>query len=259
MYAVPAPALHAFWQALRRLLQAQLPSEAANILPTQLTAPHDYLAHWREPKLLLSQSCGFPLVNHLHDTVQVLGTFAYDVHGAQGILCASQLVCRTDDARNGLAAFQGSVLAYNETGSQSGYHALRGAVGSLTNASPEAFFARTFATGAHVASIQAVLAGQADMASIDAVTLALWQAAHPQEAQGLRVLGHSAYYPGLPLITVAGTSASTVSALQDALEHVATNAAFATVRAPLRICGFARTTRADYAVCRADVDGLGAL
>lgn len=259
MYAVPAPALHAFWQTLRGLLLAQLPSDMAKHLPTQLTAPHDYLAHWREPKLLLSQSCGFPLVNHLHDTVQVLGTFAYDVPSARGIGCASQFVCRAGDERYGLAAFQGSVLAYNETGSQSGHHALRGAVGALAGASPGAFFARKVASGAHLASIQAVLAGQADMASIDAVTLALWQAAHQQEAPGLRVLGHSAYYPGLPLITAAGTPASTVAALQDALEHVATNAAFATVRATLRICGFARTSRADYAVCRADVDGLGSL
>jgi ABC-type phosphate/phosphonate transport system substrate-binding protein len=179
--------------------------------------------------------------------VQLVGSFAYDAPGARGTDCRSQLLCRADDARRSLDAFAGSTLAFNDTISQSGYNALRALVSSSTM--PRPFFARTAMTGAHYRSIEAVRSGQADMAAVDAVSWALWQQAHPELAPALRVFGQTEAYPGLPLITSVQASPDLLAALRQALHRIATDLAFAAVRAPLLICGFKATTLPDYQRC----------
>jgi len=243
MYAAPGAALQAFWQALAALLQAH--SSAA--LPETLSRPDDLHAHWLRDDLLLSQTCGFPLSTALGDQVQVLGAFAYTVAGADGVQCRSQLVCRSSDARTRLEAFQGSTLAYNSTDSQSGYNALRALVAGSSSARP--FFGQSIGVGSHAQALASVLAGAADMAAIDCVTLALWQRDNPAMARGIRVFGETEPYPGLPLITARSTAPARVEALRSALASLATEPRFATLRAPLLIGGFAALELADYAPC----------
>ncbi|WP_294765937.1 PhnD/SsuA/transferrin family substrate-binding protein [uncultured Rhodoferax sp.] len=240
MYYPREGALQAFWDALR----TELPGHS---LPATLEWPDDYMAHWRAPTLLLSQTCGYPLVRGLRGSVQLLGSFVYDVPGAQGMDSRSQLICRRGDARSTLAAFRSSTVAFNAPDSQSGYNALRARIAPL--AQEGRFFGRAIETGAHLQSIAAVLDGRADLAAIDAVTWALALEARPALAQALTVLDQTAPYPGLPLITALQTPAETVAQLQAALHTVATAARHAAVRAPLRITGFVRSTLEDYAVC----------
>lgn len=247
MYFPPREALQAFWTALREGLQADMRMAGTN-LPHELSEPQDCHAQWLEPDLLLSQACGFPLVTQLAEKVQVVGSFAYDVPGAAGTDCRSQLLCRAGDARSTLTEFAGSKLAFNDTISQSGYNALRALVANTTTA-PRPFFAATLPTGAHYRSIAAVRQGLADMAAVDAVSWALWQQAHPTLAGELRVFGQTEAYPGLPLITALQTPAAVLAALRDALQTLATAPAFAALRAPLRISGFAARSLADYQRC----------
>ena len=247
MYFPPREALQAFWTALRGLLQAD--SRMAGVaLPTLLDAPADCHTQWLEPDLLLSQACGYPLMTQLAGKVQLVGTFAYDAPGVQGMHCRSQLICRAGDARIALQDFAGSTLAFNDTISQSGYNALRALVASTTTA-PRPFFAATLQTGAHYRSIEAVRTGQADMAALDAVSWALWQQANPTLAAALRVFGQSDAYPGLPLITSLRTAATVLAALRAHLQHIASDPALAAVRAPLLITGFEVSTWADYQRC----------
>ena len=241
MYFAPLPAVEAFWATVAALLPA--PCEA----PAALTWPSDYPAHWRSPDLLLSQTCGFPLTHALAGQVQLVGTFAYAVPGAQGIQCRSQLICRAGDTRQTLADFASSTLAFNSTDSQSGYNALRALVAQTTTHRP--FFRHSLATDSHSKSVECVRQGLADMASIDAVTWALWREANPDKAAGLQVFGQTDAYPGLPLVSSLQTSAAMVQALQEALGRVASDAAYASVRAPLKIAGFSVTTLADYQPC----------
>ena len=241
MYFAPLAAVEAFWAAVAGQLPAELQAPAA------LTWPSDYPAHWRDPNLLLSQTCGYPLTHALAGQVQLVGTFAYAVAGSQGILCRSQLICRADDARQTLADFASATLAFNSTDSQSGYNALRALVAQTTVQRP--FFRHSLATDSHSKSVECVRQGLADMASIDAVTWALWCEANPDKARALRVFGQTAAYPGLPLVTGLHTPVSAVQALQEALGRVATDAAYAAVRAPLKIAGFVATSLADYQSC----------
>ncbi len=250
MYFPSPAALQAFWAALAALLRRD-PAVAPDSIPSQLTTAADCHLQWLQPDLLLSQACGYPLVTQLAGKVQLVGTFAYDAPGAQGTDCRSQLICRAGDARAALADFAGSTLAFNDSISQSGYNALRALVASTTTGATAArpFFAATVVTGAHYRSIEAVRRGQADMAAVDAVSWALWQRDQPALAPSLRVFGQTEAYPGLPLITALQTPATLLAALRRGLHTVAHDAAYASVRAPLLICGFAPTTLTDYQRC----------
>jgi ABC-type phosphate/phosphonate transport system substrate-binding protein len=246
MYLAPRDALQAFWEAVARLLRADAACAGLDI-PQTLHWPNDVHAHWQASDLLLSQACGFPLVTLLAGRVQLVGTFAYQAPGVQGIYCRSQLICRAGDARQTLAQFGGSTLARNDTLSQSGYNALRALLASTTTQHP--FFAHELDTGAHYRSIEAVRTGQADMAAIDPVSHVHWLHSHPESAGELRVFGQTEAYPGLPLITALQTPAAVVNALRRALHSVAHDASFHAVRAPLLITGFDATGMADYQVC----------
>lgn len=247
MYFPPAAAVQAFWAALRDLLRAD-PRVAAADVPHTLDHSTDCHAQWLAPDLLLSQACGYPLVTQLVGRVQLVGSLAYDAPGVQGIACRSQLICRADDARQTLADFAGSTLAFNDTISQSGYNALRALLAQIA-AAPNPFFADRVQTGSHYRSMQAVREGQADMAAVDAVSWALWQRSEPAQAKALRVFAQTEAYPGLPLVTSLHTAPDLLAALRSALQTVAEDARYAGVRAPLLIRGFAVTQMADYRRC----------
>ena len=248
MYLLPPEALQAFWTALATLLRAD-PAVRASDIPAELSHGTDCHVQWLQADLLLSQACGYPLVTQLAGRVQLVGTFAYDAPGVQGIQCRSQLICRAGDARSSLQAFAGSTLAFNDTISQSGYNALRHLL-ALTDAQ-RPFFAHTLMTGAHNRSLEAVRSAAADMAAVDAVSWALWQQHQPKLAAELRVFGQTEAYPGLPLITALHTSPQALDALRRALQRITSEADYAAVRAPLRICGFEASSLADYQRCLA--------
>jgi ABC-type phosphate/phosphonate transport system substrate-binding protein len=245
MYFPPREALQAFWSALAGRMRADAALPGGIAIPAELVWPADVHAHWLEPDLLLSQACGYPLTTFLAGKVQLVGSFAYDTPGVQGMVCRSQLICRASDPRGSLNAFAGSTLAFNDTVSQSGYNALRAL---LANAS-RPFFARTVETGAHYQSIEAVRQGRADMAALDPVSWAHWQCSHPEWAGELRVFGQTGAYPGLPLITSLQTPPALLEVLRSSLQVVASAPAYAAVRAPLLIHGFVASTLADYQTC----------
>jgi ABC-type phosphate/phosphonate transport system substrate-binding protein len=246
MYFPPRTALQAFWTALRCLLLAD-PRMAGVALPAALDEPADCHAQWLQSDLLLSQACGYPLVTQLAGKVQLVGTFCYDATGVQGMHCRSQMICRASDTRHALQDFAGGTLAFNDTISQSGFNALRALVATTTTQRP--FFGRSLQTGAHLRSIEAVRTGQADMAALDAVSWALWQSSNPAQAAELRVFGQTEGYPGLPLITSLHTASEVLAALRQCLHTLATQSAFAQVRAPLLISGFEASSMANYQRC----------
>ena len=242
MYFPPRDAVQGFWAALADLLRGP-----GDDVPSRLSWPEDYEAHWLQDDLLLSQTCGYPLTTLLAGKVQLVGSLAYAAPGVQGIQCRSQLLCRANDPRNELGAFAGSTLAFNDRHSQSGYNALRALIASSSPLRP--FFGHSLETGAHAASIEAVRLGAADMAAIDPVSLAHWQRANPQHRAALRVFDQTAAYPGLPLITALQTPPIVLARLRAGLRVLCNDAAYAELRAPLLITGFTRTALTDYQVC----------
>lgn len=243
MYLPPGNAVQTFWTALAGLLAQRL----ERAVPARLDWPQNLHAHWLEPALLLSQTCGYPLSTALRHKVQLVGTFAYQAPGASAISCKSQLVRKSTDPRTLLAHFAGSTLAFNSRDSQSGFNALRALVGETQVQRP--FFGAALETGGHFASLEMVRSGQADMAAVDCVSLALWRDTYPEKTSDIAVFAETAQYPGLPLITALNTPPATLLALRECLMTVALDERYAAVRAPLRIIGFEVTRLEDYAVC----------
>lgn len=214
MYAADPAAVAGFWSRLRRALS----TTGIDDIPATLTVPDDLVAHWRDPALLLSQTCGFPFVTSLAGHVRYVATPCFDAPGCEGAYYRSAVVVRRDEQARSLAAMAGRRVAFNSRDSQSGYNGLRALVAPL--AGGRRYFGAVIETGAHRRSIDAVLSGAVDLAAIDVVTLTLLADLVPAKIERLRVLTHTALMPGLPLITAANTTDTDLTRLQRALAAV---------------------------------------
>ena len=243
MYLSKRQALVSLWD----VLQTSLRQAGCAGVPQALDWPEDLLAHWRDPQLLLGQTCGYPLTHALAGAVQLVGVFRYSAPGCDGIFCRSQLVARTEDAGRPLADFRGLRVAFNSDDSQSGYNALRAAVAPL--ARHGRFFAEALATGGHAASMAAVQQGRADIAAIDCVTLDGLRRNMPQTVAGLCTIGQTMAYPGLPLITGHATSVAELQTLQAGLAALVRDPSAADALAALGITGFQTVPLDTYQVC----------
>lgn len=210
MYAVDDGCVSAFWQDLHRAMR----DAGLSRLPAELSHPGDLDVHWTDPKLLLSQSCGFPFITQLHGRVRYVATPCFRAEGCDGPLYSSAIVVRRDDSARAVRDLAGRRAAFNGRTSQSGYNALRSTIAPY--AEQGRFFAAVIETGSHRASLAAVRNGDADVAAIDAVTLALLQRSAPHEVEGLRTLAFTQPTPGLPLITSAATSDEDLGCLRRA-------------------------------------------
>lgn len=224
-------ATDAFWTCLRAAFAAR-----GIVAPARLTRG---VEPWRDPGLVLGQTCGLPYRRGLHAAVTLIGAPDYGLEGCLPGQYRSALVVRAEDARPDVAAFAGARYACNATCSQSGHAALAEALGPLAPGDG-------LITGAHRASIRAVAAGAADIAAIDAVSWRLARTWEPAAAR-LRVIGWTRPGPGLPMITAAGRDpAPFAAAIAEAISALSPRH-----RAALGLVGFAPLRPADYGVADA--------
>jgi ABC-type phosphate/phosphonate transport system substrate-binding protein len=225
MYDLPEirPAAEALWQQIA----ARLRDAGVADVPMSLAWDGDlYDGHWLHAQLLLSQSCGWPLVDRLAGRVTVVGAFTYSgVSDARGRY-RSVLLTRVGDTDRQLAGRRAAVNSYD---SLSGWISLQAAVQPL---------GAVIVTGAHVHSVAAVRDGAADLACIDGVTWALLNRYRPDAVSGLAIVGDGPRIPCLPLITHL-TAAPRVDVLRTALTGVTSEG--------LGIDGFVPLGVADYA------------
>src|ERR1700742_4605908 len=159
----PAPA--AEWRALLADVLRAVDPHAALIDPGE-----DLHALWRRPDLLISQTCGYPLVSGLQRHVQLIATPQFDAPGCAGANYSSALITRANAPFDSLDACRGTRAAYNQDDSNSGMNVFRHAVAPL--ARDRAFFSAVLRTDSHLGSLRAVIDNRADVAAIDCVTFA---------------------------------------------------------------------------------------
>ncbi len=241
MYDADPAAVDAWWAAIRRALVAQ----GLAGVPARLARPSDLDAHWRDPRLLLSQACGHPLVTSLRGAVQVVGAMRYTAPGCEGILYRSELVARVGDA-SAIDGFRGRLAAVNSPDSHSGFNALHALVAPLARGG--AFFSGQLVSGSHRGSLAAVQSGAADIAAIDGVSLAALRRRDPRLLAGLRVIGSTSLAPGLPLVTAAGTLPADLERLRAALRAACDDPSAAAARDALFIGGFEAVDADTWAV-----------
>ena len=184
-----------FW-ALIRAEYGEGPEEL-----DRATDPHET---WRDPGLVLSQTCGLPFRSGLYDHVTLVGTPDYGVPGCPAGYYCSVLAVRISDKRKDLRDFSESTLARNDIRSQSGWAAVEAHLSE--NNIGFSFAGRTIDTGSHAAALAAVARGDADIAAVDAVTWSLL-VRDTQAVDDLRIIAVTRPTPGLPFISAAGRDA----------------------------------------------------
>ncbi len=199
----------------------------------------DYTAPWRDPDLLFSQTCGYPFTHALRGQVELVATPHYAADGCEGPNYCSFVFARKQKP---LATFRGQIAAINGPDSMSGMLALKLAFAGVTMPMP--FFADTIVTGGHIASLQAVQKGEADVCAIDAVCVALAKRYRPSLLEGMHVVAQSPSVPGLPFIT----QQFEVLALQNALTKIFEDEALSETRERLLLKSFSILKTSDYDV-----------
>jgi ABC-type phosphate/phosphonate transport system substrate-binding protein len=256
MYDLPElqNANDALWSAIVARLRARDVVD----LPEHLTrdAPPEVL--WTDPDLVLAQTCGLPLATRLEGRVRVVATPRYRARGCDGVDYRSAVVVRVDSAASSLDDLRGERCAVNDLASNSGMNLLRAEIAPL--AKGRSFFKSVVITGSHLASAEAVVQNEADVAALDCVTWAHLLRWRPALTSRLRVLGWTVRSPGLPLITSLGTSPSQLAALRAALDDVAADPRLRDVRDMLLLEGFSLAPAEHYRAVRRLQDiasGLG--
>jgi ABC-type phosphate/phosphonate transport system substrate-binding protein len=238
MYVAPQRIEEAQQQWLQQITQIlgvePLDAQAAGLAS-------DLVALWLSPQLLLTQTCGYPLMTSLRCKVQLVGRPVYQLpHTAEGAHC-SLLVARADDSRQTLEAFRGSHGLVNSQDSNSGMNLFRHALAPFQREGR--FFADTTLTGGHRNSLARIKAGKGDLAAIDSVTFDYLTREESDEVAGLKIIARTAPGPCLPYITRLGADAEAIRlAMNQALLERPE------VAAVLAISGVLPASEADYEV-----------
>ncbi|CAI8877057.1 ABC-type phosphate/phosphonate transport system substrate-binding protein [Pseudomonas sp. IT-196MI5] len=197
MYTAPEPIHQANERWLARILEhlGDTRRDAAGLSLMEM---------WLSPHLLLTQTCGYPLMTALRGKVRVLGRPRYELPDSSGGNHCSLLLGRVDDRRQSLADFRGSRGVINGLDSNSGMNLLRHRLAPLQRDGQ--FFARVGISGSHRESLRWLREDLADLAAIDSVTFAYLARHAAEEVAGLRVIARSALSPALPFITAVAVS-----------------------------------------------------
>lgn len=211
--------LDARWKALLNRAVALLKADGFTDSVTVLDDPGERLTDlWQRPELLLSQTCGYPLMTTLPPSLQLVGAPVFDVAGCDGASYQSVIVVSAAAYRDGaraLSSCRGLRAAHNSADSHSGYNTFRDAIAPLADG--HAYFASVIETGSHFASLQALADERADIAAIDCVTLAFVEDAFPSLVGKWHRIGTTASAPSLPFIASAHVDAALMRALRSAL------------------------------------------
>lgn len=165
----------------------------------------------------------------------------------------SELVVRKDHAGATLADLAGTRCGYNDTTSLTGYVGMLRAVQNLGDG--PAFFGTMVCLGSHERVLEAVVAGDVDVASVDANVLARLRVERPALIAGIRVVETWGPFPAQPVVVraelgeLAGPVARILCALTDDPNARARLRAFG-------VHGFAPTTEQMYASLQATIDAL---
>lgn len=219
------------WESLRDHL-----TDVGVDAPAALSRGEDPWAHWLNPSLALSQTCGLPYSAKLADKTVLLGAPDYALEDCPKGTYRSVIIARAEGAE--VMDLQGARFAYNMRESQSGWAALNNVL------SIEEHFGELIQSGAHRNSIISVADGLTDCAAIDAVSWALAERVEPAAAR-VHVIAVTPATPGLPYITGqanAGKAKEMAAALSLAIAALPSQ-----VRSALLLRGFKEWADEDYA------------
>lgn len=226
-------ATDAWWAGIARHLRR----EGVADVPDNLTRADDGEAVWRDTTLLLTQTCGYPLMTELREHLRPVAAPIHMCDGSFGPNYSSAIIVRADSGIEALEDLRGGRAAINNWNSHSGMNALRHTV--ARRASNGRFFGEIVVSGGHLFSMKAVREGRADVAAIDGVTWALAAQVDASAWDGLRVLTWSERAPSLPYAVRIEASDDLADWARNALLAAGEDPDLAACRATLLIDGVA--------------------
>lgn len=210
MYVAPEPIRQANERWLTQIIE-QLGATRLNAEGLSL------MELWLSPQLLLTQTCGYPLMTALRGKVRVIGRPRYELPDSTGGSHCSLLLSRADDPRRTLSDWRDSRGVINGEDSNSGMNLLRHRLAPLHR--DGRFFSSVAISGSHRESLRWLREDRADLAAIDSVTFAYLARHAEQEVAGLRVVARSAFSPTLPYITALGVTDEQAGQLRHAMNQ----------------------------------------
>ena len=219
----------AFWQAL----SAELAQEGLEELPAALDVARSPVPAAIGDDVLFTQTCGYPLQTIYRGQHQLLAVPSYGAPGCGDATHCAFILVREDAPFQAPEDLRGRTFALNSRHSNSGMNLPRLLLARLAGGKP--FFGKVIETGGHGPSIERVVAGDADCASIDCLTYVFLQDFRPAFVRGLRVLAQTPPSPAIPFITSAATPPQVVEALRRALLRMSSEPRHRPVLQALRI------------------------
>jgi len=151
-----------------------------------------------DPALWFGQTCGYPLMTSLRNTMTPISVPVFDIPGCQQKLYSSLLMVADDSQINTTEDCRGLRAAINANDSNSGMNVLRHAVASFNQKGK--FFSQINLSGSHLQSLTQVSNGSADIAAIDCVSYRLIEDTWPELTTRVRSIGFTAKTCGLPFV-----------------------------------------------------------
>lgn len=233
----PAP------EAVRLANERWLRHTLAHLQAQRLANPSSDLdTLFRSPQLLLTQTCGYPLMTRLRGQVQLIGRPDFELPHSQHGQHHSLLLVRDDSPHHSLETLRDSHGAANSLDSNTGMNLLRHALAPWQR--DGRFFRHLELSGSHRQSLAWLREGRVDLVAVDSVTYAYLALYAPEEVVGVRLLQPSAPSPTLPYITAG--NAQQAAQIRDAMNHALHNAP--DVAEVLRIRHVLPASEADYDV-----------
>jgi ABC-type phosphate/phosphonate transport system substrate-binding protein len=234
-----------FWEALRGLLVEAGLKEVPEALVFERGPVPDRL----ESELLFSQTCGYPLETVFKGQAIRLGAPLYEMPGCDMSpgwpTHRAFFLVRADSPAQSLADLKGGVFLLNSPVSNSGMNLPRRALAEIAGGKP--FFRHVIETGGHPASLERLIRGEGDVASIDCVTYGFWRECRPEAAARVRILAETPVSPAIPFVTSIATAPAIVQILRAALRMIGSEPRYAAARAGLKIAAITDVPDAAYA------------
>jgi ABC-type phosphate/phosphonate transport system substrate-binding protein len=210
--------------------------------PSTLTRSGDVHAGWSDPDWIVTHVCGLPYAARHRDRLEVLGAFALSIPDATpDARYRSVLLSPHDRTVSELTSSETHAVA-NSADSLSGWASLLNATVGPTGVWPGSV---TF-TSAHYQSVRMLAEGQADLAAIDAWSLALIRQEQPDLLDRLFQVGHGPLVP-TPAITARATLGDErIKELREAFADALAEPELDEAKSALHITGFVRLTLSDY-------------
>jgi len=178
---------HAVTAAVADYLAQQLNVDARFVIETPW---HERFQQIMAGHIQIGWICGYPYVQMMAEPDPALELLALPVMAGERYqnrpIYFSDVVVRRDSHFANFADLRGATWAYNEVGSQSGYHITRYKLAKLgVNGD---FFGKVIASGGHLRSLQLILDGDVDASAIDSTVLEMALREDPSLANHIRII-----------------------------------------------------------------------